>query len=51
MDMQGYVDAIIGVPGEGLNLEQRKSLTVAIKMVAQLELLLLVYEPTSGLDS
>ncbi|TGJ82175.1 hypothetical protein E0Z10_g6567 [Xylaria hypoxylon] len=51
MDMQRYADAIVGVPGEGLNLEQRKRLTIAVEMVAQPELLLLVDEPTSGLDS
>ncbi|KAI0160533.1 ABC-2 type transporter-domain-containing protein [Xylariaceae sp. FL1272] len=51
MDMREYADALIGNPGEGLNLEQRKQLTIAVEMVAQPELLLFVDEPTSGLDS
>lgn len=40
MDMQWYADAIIGIPGEGLNVEQRKRLTIAVEMVAKPELLL-----------
>lgn len=40
MDMQGYADAVVGVPGEGLNVEQRKRLTIAVEMVAKPELLL-----------
>ncbi|KAI0380573.1 P-loop containing nucleoside triphosphate hydrolase protein [Hypomontagnella monticulosa] len=51
MDMQWYADAVVGVPGEGLNLEQRKRLTIAVELVAQPELLLLLDEPTSGLSS
>lgn len=42
MDMELYADAIVGVPGEGLNVEQRKRLTIAVEMVAQPELLLFV---------
>lgn len=42
MGMQRYADAVVGVPGEGLNLEQRKRLTIAVEMVARPELLLLV---------
>jgi ATP-binding cassette, subfamily G (WHITE), member 2, PDR len=40
MDMEHYADAVIGVPGEGLNVEQRKRLTIAVEMVAKPELLL-----------
>lgn len=40
MDMARYADAIIGVPGEGLNVEQRKRLTIAVEVVAKPEYLL-----------
>ncbi|KAH8893926.1 ABC transporter-like protein [Thozetella sp. PMI_491] len=51
MDMMPLADAIVGVPGEGLNVEQRKRLTIAVEMVAKPNLLLFLDEPTSGLDS
>ncbi|KAJ8113402.1 hypothetical protein ONZ43_g5165 [Nemania bipapillata] len=51
LDMDHYADAIVGVPGEGLNVEQRKRLTIGVEMAAGPELLLFLDEPTSGLDS
>src|SRR5208282_5704040 len=30
LDMEEYADAVVGVPGEGLNVEQRKRLTVRL---------------------
>lgn len=51
LDMQDYSDAIIGVPGEGLNVEQRKRLTIGVELAARPQLLLFLDEPTSGLDS
>ncbi|PSN70036.1 ABC transporter [Corynespora cassiicola Philippines] len=51
LDMQYFADAIIGVPGEGLNVEQRKRVTIGVELAARPELLLFLDEPTSGLDS
>lgn len=51
LDMQEYADAIVGVPGEGLNVEQRKRLTIGVELAAKPQLLLFLDEPTSGLDS
>ncbi|KAL2816906.1 ABC-2 type transporter-domain-containing protein [Aspergillus granulosus] len=51
LGMEAYADAIVGVPGEGLNVEQRKRLTIGVELAAKPELLLFLDEPTSGLDS
>jgi ATP-binding cassette, subfamily G (WHITE), member 2, PDR len=51
LDMQEYADAVIGEIGEGLNVEQRKRLTIGVELAAKPALLLFLDEPTSGLDS
>ena len=51
LDLARFANAIIGVPGEGLNIEQRKRVTIGIELAARPELLLFLDEPTSGLDS
>lgn len=51
LEMEDYADAVVGVMGEGLNVEQRKRLTIGVELAAKPELLLFVDEPTSGLDS
>lgn len=51
LEMDSYADAVVGVPGEGLNVEQRKRLTIGVEMAARPALLLFLDEPTSGLDS
>ena len=51
LEMDSYADAVVGVPGEGLNVEQRKRLTIGVELAAKPALLLFLDEPTSGLDS
>jgi ATP-binding cassette subfamily G (WHITE) protein 2 (PDR) len=51
LEMEQYAEAVVGVPGEGLNVEQRKRLTIGVELAAKPELLLFLDEPTSGLDS
>lgn len=51
LDMSAYVDAVIGTPGQGLNVEQRKRLTIGVELAARPQLLVFLDEPTSGLDS
>jgi ABC-type multidrug transport system ATPase subunit len=51
LDMELYAEAVVGVPSEGLNVEQRKSLTIGVELAAKPQLLLFLDEPTSGLNS
>lgn len=51
LDMDDFAEAIVGVPGEGLNVEQRKLLSIGVELAAKPALLIFLDEPTSGLDS
>ncbi|KAK8079218.1 hypothetical protein PG994_003025 [Apiospora phragmitis] len=51
LGMREFAGAVVGVPGEGLNVEQRKRLTIGVELAARPELLVFLDEPTSGLDS
>lgn len=51
LNMRDFAEAVVGVPGQGLNVEQRKLLTIGVELAAKPKLLLFLDEPTSGLDS
>lgn len=51
LDMTEFAKAVVGIPGEGLNVEQRKLLSIGVELAAKPALLLFLDEPTSGLDS
>jgi len=51
LEMEDYAEAVIGHPGSGLSVEQRKRTTIGVELVAKPALLLFLDEPTSGLDS
>ena len=50
LNMECFSEAVVGQPGEGLNIEQRKLLTIGVELAAKPTILFLD-EPTSGLDS
>ncbi|KAI1622446.1 ABC-2 type transporter-domain-containing protein [Exophiala viscosa] len=51
LGMDDFAEAVIGQPGQGLNVEQRKLLSIGVELAAKPALLLFLDEPTSGLDS
>lgn len=51
LGMSDFSEAIVGSIGRGLNVEQRKKLSIGVELVAKPSLLLFLDEPTSGLDS
>ncbi|KAJ5697282.1 ATP-binding cassette transporter [Penicillium malachiteum] len=50
LEMEDIADAIIGVPGAGLDLERRKRVSIGVELAAKPDILLFLDEPTSGLD-
>lgn len=46
LNMEEFAEAVVGVPGEGLNVEQRKLLTIGVELAAKPKLLLFLDEPT-----
>lgn len=51
LDMEPYANAVVGVPGKGLNIEQQKRLTIAVEMAEKPAFLLFLEKSTSGHDS
>ncbi|GAA6000108.1 hypothetical protein JCM10207_006055 [Rhodosporidiobolus poonsookiae] len=51
LEMETYAEALVGEVGMGLNVEQRKRLTIGVELAAKPALLIFLDEPTSGLDS
>ncbi|KAK9473384.1 ATPase [Dipodascopsis tothii] len=50
LEMDDVADAIVGLPGQGLSVEQRKRLTIGVELAAKPGIVLFLDEPTSGLD-
>ncbi|KAL4735384.1 ABC-2 type transporter-domain-containing protein [Aspergillus similis] len=51
LGMDDFAEAVVGNLGEGLNVEQRKLLSIGVELAAKPTLLIFLDEPTSGLDS
>jgi ABC-type multidrug transport system ATPase subunit len=51
LGMQEFADAVVGVPGQGLDTRQRKLLSIGVELAAKPSVLLFLDEPTTGLDS
>ncbi|PYI08307.1 hypothetical protein BO78DRAFT_405795 [Aspergillus sclerotiicarbonarius CBS 121057] len=50
LEMEDIAEAIIGMPGAGLNLEQRKRVSIGVELAARPDIVLFLDEPTSSLD-
>jgi ABC-type multidrug transport system ATPase subunit len=49
LGMEPYADSVVSVPGEGLNVEQRKRLTIGVELAAKPQLLLFWTSLPAGL--
>lgn len=50
LELHDIENTLIGKPGAGLSIEQRKRLTIGVELVSKPSILIFLDEPTSGLD-
>ncbi|KAK9342235.1 ABC-2 type transporter-domain-containing protein [Lipomyces starkeyi] len=50
LELNDLEHTLVGRPGTGLSVEQRKRLTIGVELVAKANILIFLDEPTSGLD-
>ncbi|GAA6008132.1 hypothetical protein JCM10207_007040 [Rhodosporidiobolus poonsookiae] len=50
LELEDYADAMLGMPGYGLDVEARKRVTIGVELASKPQLMLFLDEPTSGLD-